>query len=114
VLDSVWRSLIDTAYRLAIDLGAGATNSDSDRGAVEDDYKSNFREVPLSAQALVASSICLNKRAGSLLLGLLLRRARLSRQPSDKEVLEDKQDAEVIEEIGGEKSYYTTVTNNNC
>jgi hypothetical protein len=49
VLDSVWRSLVDTAYRLAVDSGAGAINSDSDRGAVEDDYRSNFREVLLSA-----------------------------------------------------------------
>jgi hypothetical protein len=49
VPDSVWRSLVDTAYRLAVDSGASATNSNSNRGAVEDDYRSNFREVPLSA-----------------------------------------------------------------
>jgi hypothetical protein len=113
VPDSVWRSLVDTAHRLAVDSGAGATNSDSDRGAVEDDYRSDFGEVPPLAQAPVASSTRPNKRAGSPLLGLSLRRARLSRQPSNKEVLKDEQDAEVTEEIGREKSYHTTVTNNN-
>jgi hypothetical protein len=30
VPDSVWRSLVDAAHRLAVDLGAGATNSNSD------------------------------------------------------------------------------------
>jgi hypothetical protein len=40
---------VDAAYRLAVDLGAGATNSDGDRGAVEDDYGSDFGEVPLLA-----------------------------------------------------------------
>jgi hypothetical protein len=104
---------VDAAHRLAVDSGAGATNSDGDRGAVEDDYRSDFGEVPPSAQAPVASSTRPNKRAGSPLLGSSLRRARLSRQPSDEEVLKDEQDAEVTEEIGGEKSYHTTVTNNN-
>jgi hypothetical protein len=58
---------------------------------------------------------------------LLLRHARTSRQLSDEEGLEDKQDtadrepkedhnsdAEETDEIGEAKSYVTTVSNNNC
>jgi hypothetical protein len=30
VPDSVWRSLVDAVYRLAVDSGAGAINSDGD------------------------------------------------------------------------------------